>query len=69
MNGSFAQTYENIDFGQREGFAGAEVRESPHTSTLLALRRSVFAGFAIAPGDAAPDFTGTQLVVEQRLSF
>ncbi len=69
MNGSFAQTYENVDFGQREGFVGGEVRETEHTSTLLTLRRSVFNGFAIAPGGSAPDFTGTQLVVEQRLTF
>jgi hypothetical protein len=69
MNGSFAQTYENVDFGQREGFVGGEFRESPHTSTLVTLRRSAFAGFAIAPGGAPPDFTGTLFLLEQRLTF
>jgi hypothetical protein len=69
MNGSFAQTYENVDFGQREGFAGGEFRESPHTSTLVTYRRSAFAGYAIAPGGPPPDFTGNLVVLEQRLSF
>jgi hypothetical protein len=69
MNGSFAQTYENIDFGQREGFVGGEVRETKHTSTLLTYRRSVFAGYAIAPGNPPPDFTDNLLVLEQRVTF
>ena len=69
MNGSFAQTYENVDFGQRQGFVGGEFRESPHTSTLLTYRRSAFSGFAIVPGDPPPDFTDSLIVLEQRLSF
>jgi hypothetical protein len=69
MNGSFAQTYENVDFGQREGFVGGEFRESRHTSTLLTYRRSAFSGYAIVPGDPPPDFTDNLLVLEQRISF
>jgi hypothetical protein len=69
MNGSFAQTYENVDFGQREGFVGGEFRESPRTSSLVTVRRSSFAGYAIVPGGPPPDFTGTLLVFEQRLTF
>jgi hypothetical protein len=69
MSGSFAQTYENVNFGQREGFIGGELRESPHTSTLVTLRRSAFAGYAIEAGGIAPDFTGTLLVLEERLTF
>jgi hypothetical protein len=69
MNGSFAQAYENVDFGQREGFIGAELRESPHTATLFTLRRSAFSGYAITPGGPPPDVTGTLLVLEQRLTL
>ncbi len=69
MNGSFAQTYENINFGQREGFVGAELRESPHTASLVSIRRSAFAGYPISLGDPPPDFTGTLFVFEQRLTF
>jgi len=69
MNGSFAQTYENVDFGQREGFLGGEFRETPHTSTMITYRRSSFAGYAIAPAGPPPDFTDNLLVVEQRLHF
>jgi hypothetical protein len=69
MNGSFGQSYENVNFGQREGFIGGEFRESPHTSTLVTFRRSSFAGYTISPGDPPPDFTGHLFVLEQRLSF
>jgi hypothetical protein len=67
MNGEFSSVTENVDFGQREGFVGAELRESPHVSTLVTLRRSSFAGFATVPGGPPPDFTGTLLLVEQRI--
>jgi hypothetical protein len=69
MDGSFGQPYENIDFGQREGFVGAQVRETPHTSTLLTLRRSAFAGYAISLGNPVPDFLDTLVVLEQRITF
>jgi hypothetical protein len=69
MNGAFSSTVENVNFGQREAFAGAELRESAHTSTLISLRRSWFAGYATTPGYAPPDFNGTLLVVEQRITL
>ena len=69
MDGEFSSEVENVDFGQRQVFAGAELRESPHTSTLISLRRSVFAGFATVPGVPPPDFTGTLVIVEQRIKL
>jgi hypothetical protein len=69
MDGEFASLSENVDFGQREAFAGAELRESPHLSTLVTVRRSAFAGFATAPGLPPPDFTGTLLLLEQRIKL
>jgi hypothetical protein len=69
MNGAFSSLTENVDFGQREAFAGAQLRESAHLSTMITVRRSAFAGFATAPGIAAPDFTGTLLLLEQRIKL
>jgi hypothetical protein len=69
MNGSFGNTTENVDFGQRKGFAGAELRESPQLATLITVRRSSFAGFATVPAFPPPDFTGTLLLVEQRIKL
>jgi hypothetical protein len=60
---------QNVNFGQREGFIGAELRESPHTSSLIALRRSVFAGYATVPGLPPPDFTSTLFILEQRIKL
>lgn len=69
MAGEFSSIVQNVNFGQRQVFAGAELRESPHTSTLVQLRRSAFAGYATAPGFPPPDFTGTLLIVEQRIKL
>jgi hypothetical protein len=69
MTGEFASVAENVNFGQRQVFAGAELRESPHTSTLISLRRSAFAGYATVPGLPPPDFTGTLVLVEQRIKL
>ena len=69
MAGEFSSLTQNINFGQRQVFAGTELRESPHTSTLVQLRRSAFAGYATTPGFAPPDFTGTLVVVEQRIKL
>ncbi len=67
MNGAFGQGYDNVNFAQRQGYAAAEYRESAHAATLVSLRRSAFSGYAIAPGDLPPDFTGTMLILEQRV--
>jgi hypothetical protein len=70
MKGEFASIVENVNFGQREVFAGAELRESRHTSTLVTLRRSAFAGFATSLiGVTPPNFTGTLFVLEQRIKL
>lgn len=69
MKGSFSSITENVNFGQREVFAGAELRESPHTSTLLSVRRSVFNGYATSIGIPPPDFTSTLLILEQRIKL
>ncbi len=66
MNGAFGQGYANVNFAQREGYVGAELREG-RAATLLSLRRSAFSGYAIGPANLPPDFTGTLLVLEQRL--
>ena len=69
MTGSFGNTTQNINFGQRQGFAGAELRETAHTSTLVTLRRSAFSGYATIPNLPPPDFTGTLLILEQRIKL
>jgi hypothetical protein len=51
-------------------FAGAELRESPRTSTLVTVRRSSFAGYATSLlGVPPPNFTGTLLILEQRIKL
>ena len=69
MTGSFASITQNVNFGQREGFAGAELRETRQTSTLVSIRRSSFAGYATIPNYTAPNFTGTLFVLEQRIKL
>lgn len=69
MTGEFASLIQNVNFGQREAFAGAELRESRRSSTLITLRRSAFAGYATVPGLPPPDFTSTLLIVEQRFKL
>jgi hypothetical protein len=69
MTGSFSSTTQNVNFGQREVFAGAELRESPHTSTLVTLRRSAFSGYSTVPMGVPPDFTGTLFILEQRIKL
>jgi len=59
---------EPIDFSQRVFLAGVELAETPRTSLLVNLRRSAFGGTSTAPAAGiSPDFTGTAIVVEQRL--
>jgi hypothetical protein len=70
MTGAFSSTVQNVNFGQREVFAGAELRESPRTSTLVTLRRSSFSGYATSLfGIPPPDFTGTLFILEQRIKL
>jgi hypothetical protein len=69
MRGSFGAPFTNVDFAQRTAFAGLELRESSHASSLLSLRRSAFGGVPTQPGGPPPDFTGTLLIFEQRYHF
>ncbi|MBD5604668.1 MAG: hypothetical protein IAI48_06200 [Candidatus Eremiobacteraeota bacterium] len=65
MDGRFS---EPIDFAERSFVAGAEVRETPRASVLVSFRRSAFAGVSTFPAaGTSPDFTGSLLVIEQRL--
>ena len=70
MRGSFAQGgTANVDFAQRLFFAGLQFQEKAHTATLLEFRRSAFAGIPIVAGGPSPNFTGSLLVVEQRIRY
>ncbi|MGP6190755.1 MAG: hypothetical protein ACLPSH_11890 [Vulcanimicrobiaceae bacterium] len=64
IKGTFS---EPIDFAQRLYFAGAEIKETPNASALLSLRRTIFGGTTTFPSSPlSPDFTGSQLILEQR---
>ncbi len=70
MQGEFSSIVENVNFGQRQVFAGAELRWTPHTSTLVTVRGSAFSGYATSlTGIPAPDFTGTLFILEQRIKL
>jgi hypothetical protein len=66
MVGSFASAATNVDFWQRTGYAGLELAESAHLSSLLTVRRGAFWGVPTEPAGPPPSFTGTLLVFEQR---
>jgi hypothetical protein len=56
-----------LDFAERLYFAGFEVKAGAY-STLVSFRRSIFGGITTFPASPlSPDFTGSQLIVEQRL--
>ena len=69
MRGSFGQPYTNIDFAQHLWFGGAEFRQSAALSTLVTLRRAWFNGLPSQLGGPPPDFTGTLILIEQRLKL
>ncbi|HTV72302.1 MAG TPA: hypothetical protein VME66_01165 [Candidatus Acidoferrales bacterium] len=61
---------EPIDFSQRLFFAGVIVQEAPASSLLLSFRRTAFAGITTDPlSPLSPDFTGSALIAEQRVSL
>jgi hypothetical protein len=61
---------EPIDFAQRLFFAGAEMQQTKALSLLLSFRRTAFSGITTFPASPlSPDFTGSALIVEQRLSW
>ncbi|HEX3462503.1 MAG TPA: hypothetical protein VHS78_00435 [Candidatus Elarobacter sp.] len=66
MRGTFGQSYTNVDFAERIGFAGIELAQSPHATALLSYRRTAFAGIPSILNGPSPNFTATTLIVEQR---
>lgn len=67
MQGAFS---EPISFAQRLYFAGVEIKETAPASVLISWRRTIFGGSTTFPmSPLSPNFTGTQLIVEQRLQF
>jgi hypothetical protein len=67
VKGTFS---EPIDFSERLLFAGVEVAQTPRSSFLVSARRTVSGGKTSYPSlPLSPDYTGTALVVEQRLQF
>jgi hypothetical protein len=64
MKGTFS---EPVDFNQHLFFIGAIIKETPQASILATFRRSAFAGISsYPPMPISPDFTGSQIIVEQR---
>jgi hypothetical protein len=67
MKGAFA---EPLDFAERLFFIGTEVQQSPQSTLLLTFRRTAFGGISTFPSaKRSPDFTGSALILEQRLSL
>ncbi|MGC1380816.1 MAG: hypothetical protein WA814_07305 [Candidatus Baltobacteraceae bacterium] len=67
MTGTFA---EPVNFQHQLFFTGAIVKETPQASLLATFRSSAFAGISsFPPMPLSPDFTGSQLIVEQRYQF
>ncbi len=67
MKGTFS---EPVDFSERLFFAGAQIRQSRNAMLLATFRRTAFSGISTFPATLRPaGFTGSALVVEQRLTF
>lgn len=67
MKGAFA---EPVDFAERLFFIGTQIRQGPKASILLTFRRTAFGGLTTAPASTrSPNFTGSTLIVEQRVKF
>ncbi|HMD02547.1 MAG TPA: hypothetical protein VKG44_06220, partial [Candidatus Baltobacteraceae bacterium] len=65
MKGTFS---EPLDFAQRLFFAGVEVKQTPLSSLLVSFRRTAFGGITTYPSSPlSPNFTGSGLIVEQRV--
>jgi hypothetical protein len=67
LKGTFS---EPIDFAERLFFLGTEIRQTGRASLLISFRRSSAGGMTTYPLiPNSPDFTGSALIVEQRLHF
>ncbi len=61
---------EPIDFSQRLFFAGVTIRQSPRAALLATFRRTAFGGKTTFPASSlSPNFTGSALILEQRLQL
>lgn len=64
MTGTFA---EPVSFHHQLFFTGVIVKETPQASILATFRSNAFAGISsYPPMPISPDFTGSQIIVEQR---
>lgn len=67
MKGAFS---EPIDFAQRLFFIGTQIQETPRAAIDLTFRRTAFGGITTFPASPqSPNFTGSALIVEQRVQF
>ena len=67
MRGSWAfGSTTNVDYRQGVAFIGAQVAQSDHAVLLVQARHIGFNGLPSQPGGPLPNFSGTQLVIEQR---
>jgi hypothetical protein len=67
MKGTFA---EPLDFSERLFFIGTQIRQSPKSSVSITFRRTAFGGQATtSASDRSPNFTGSAIVVEQRVQL
>jgi hypothetical protein len=67
MKGAFS---EPIDFAERLFFVGTQVAETPKTALLVTFRRTAFEGLSTFPAAGiGADFTGSAVIVEQRLQL
>jgi hypothetical protein len=65
LKGTFSEA---LDFAERMFFVGTEVRQNARSSLLVSFRRSAAGGLTTYPRiPNSPNFTGTTLIVEQRL--
>ncbi|GAC1591118.1 MAG: hypothetical protein NVS3B28_18650 [Candidatus Velthaea sp.] len=67
MKGAFAQP---IDFAERLFFIGAQIQQTPKTALLITFRRTSFQGLSTDPAAGnSPNFTGSAIIIEQRIQF
>lgn len=70
IRGTFGQAITNIDFAERVGMTGVQYEEAPATGTLVSLRWTSLAGIpSLPPTGPSPAFSGTMLILEQRLKL
>ena len=67
IGGTFA---EPLGFGQQLYFAGVQVKQTARSAIQVTFRRQIFNGITTYPASPlSPNFTGSGLIVEQRVAF